>query len=354
MASILIALISMIVISLIVLGFAQVSQREQRATLDKVLSTQALYAAESGVNDAQEIIETDIADGNPVPDKTNCTQWPATVVNPPPSAINSNTDVDYTCLLVNPQPPSLVVNPITDQARILQLQAVNSGNYNNIVISWQNSTLTNQGGFSCNGTYNGNSTQFPPQTSWQCDAGVLRIDVVPFANPAAYFTTFLFPSAGGMNQAGMAPYSTTNNLGSVQRGFCNSGNDATAMPDRCNLEITNLHSLADGGGYYLRIEAIYGSQNVTISVPQAGTNITCATTGGSCSFYNLINDQVLVDSTGQAQDVLKRVQARVSINPLDQNVVPDDAIQSSYSICKQFLVTNDTGLGVSDPSGCSL
>src|ERR1700761_8288581 len=52
MVSILVTMIMVIVISLIVIGFAEVSRRNQREALDNQLSTQAYYAAESGVNAA--------------------------------------------------------------------------------------------------------------------------------------------------------------------------------------------------------------------------------------------------------------------------------------------------------------
>src|SRR3954464_6641054 len=50
MASFLIVMILMLVITLIVIGFAQVTRRNSREALDRQLSSQAFYAAESGVN----------------------------------------------------------------------------------------------------------------------------------------------------------------------------------------------------------------------------------------------------------------------------------------------------------------
>jgi Tfp pilus assembly protein PilX len=55
MVAIMVTMILMIVISLIVVGFAQISRRNQRQALDRQLSTQAFYAAETGVNDASDL-----------------------------------------------------------------------------------------------------------------------------------------------------------------------------------------------------------------------------------------------------------------------------------------------------------
>jgi hypothetical protein len=50
--SIIVCMIIMTILSLITIGFAQIMAREQRQALDRQLSSQAFYAAESGVNDA--------------------------------------------------------------------------------------------------------------------------------------------------------------------------------------------------------------------------------------------------------------------------------------------------------------
>src|SRR5689334_20404193 len=72
MVAIMVMLILMLVISLIVLGFAQISRRNQRQSLDRQLSTQAFYAAETGINDAAEIIKNALAAGTTAADKPDC------------------------------------------------------------------------------------------------------------------------------------------------------------------------------------------------------------------------------------------------------------------------------------------
>src|ERR1039458_10050844 len=57
-ASIVIASVIILVLSLITVGFAQLMQREQRSALDRQLSSQAYYAAESGINDAVSAINS--------------------------------------------------------------------------------------------------------------------------------------------------------------------------------------------------------------------------------------------------------------------------------------------------------
>ena len=54
--SIMVSIVLMAVMTLIVLGFSEIARRDQRQTLDRQLSNQAFYAAEIGVNDAQQAI----------------------------------------------------------------------------------------------------------------------------------------------------------------------------------------------------------------------------------------------------------------------------------------------------------
>src|SRR5690349_5561347 len=73
MASIVITMVTMVVISLIVIGFATISRREQRQSLDQLLSSQAFYAAESGIEDATAIIKSTLASGSTPTNKSDCT-----------------------------------------------------------------------------------------------------------------------------------------------------------------------------------------------------------------------------------------------------------------------------------------
>src|ERR1044072_6757095 len=127
MAAIIVTMVTMVVISLIVLGFATISRREQSETLDQQLSTQAFYAAETGVEDAKNVITAAIRAGKAIPSKTDCDT--NTVSGYTPSypigagtVLNSANGVSSSCLLVDPVPDSLefdgigtdnVVVPIT-------------------------------------------------------------------------------------------------------------------------------------------------------------------------------------------------------------------------------------------------
>jgi hypothetical protein len=50
--------------------------------------------------------------------------------------------------------------------------------------------------------------------------------------------------------------------------------------------------------------------------------------------------QAVIDSTGKAQDVLRRIQVNVPLRATSQNELSDYAIQSTDAICKRFSVMN--------------
>src|SRR3569623_1752522 len=100
-ASLIVGIIIVLVLSLLTVGFAILVRDEQRQTLDKQLSTQAFYAAESGVNDAINYINANMSTYNGT---TTCTGAPFFAAN---HTIDAVTVSSYTCLLVNMPPPNI-------------------------------------------------------------------------------------------------------------------------------------------------------------------------------------------------------------------------------------------------------
>ncbi len=101
-AAIVIAMVLIVILSLLTVGFAQLMRHEERSALDKQLSSQAYYAAESGINDAAAVISN-----NPLVSKTTC--GPTTGVGSlfPNNVVGVNTGSSYPCLLIDPTPLTL-------------------------------------------------------------------------------------------------------------------------------------------------------------------------------------------------------------------------------------------------------
>lgn len=324
MVSIIVTLVMMLVISIIVLGFAQVSRYEQRQTLDRQLSSQAFLAAESGVNDVRQLIATLITGGQTIPEKPQCDRGNNVPSNPYyglSTSLDTSNDISYSCLLVSTQLNSLVqVVPGDGTGVTLALHPV-SGQLTQLHIHWSLSPApasvagckTSVPGIPVPGDF----PQAGPVSGWGCPYGMLRMDIVPTdtLNRLALMNNqkavFFYPI-----QTGVAQWINYANLaGSVTPMECSTTDcsvDVRAMP-------TGVGGFTD---YSIHLTGIYNGGTVTITADgTSGPNTT------------LKDAQALVDVTGKAQDVLRRIQVRLT---LGTNGAPSYALQSGGAICKRF------------------
>lgn len=322
MVAIMVTLILMIVISLLVLGFAQLSRRNQRQALDRQLSTQAFYAAETGVNDAAELIDAAVSGGTVIPKKPDCASTGGGFYSSLSSVLDATKKVEYTCVLVDPSPMTLSYSDIATNSTVMPLIAT-SGNINDITITWQSKDSTSTPADNCPTSKTNNFSPTSPPTSWPCGYGVLRFDLVPTAGSALslsglqsnMMTTFVMPLRPGSSGADTspidyAPGGTRNLVGIV----CSNTS--------CSLNIRNLTQ----SQYYLRVSSLYKAVSLQVSAAAGGTAVS------------LQGAQAVVDVTGKAQDVLRRIQVRIPLIASSSNQQSDYAIQSNDALCKRFSV----------------
>jgi len=325
MASIVITMVTMVVISLIVLGFAVVSRREARQSLDQLQSTQAFYAAETGVEDARKAIKTQIAAGLPVPDKTNCTtNDPGVTLYPTGNAmqVDSASNISYTCLQVDPSPESLEFDGVDGDSTVIPLTAA-SGSIRRVEITWTPTSTTGNPSV-CPSDI---TDKFSPQSgtnAWQCGYGVLRVDVVP-TDGALTRANLSTGSYGGFFQP--VNYSATgsdNYAGNTGTPRLVAANCNTASYGSCKAIIDQLPGSTSAS---VRVSSMYQTSNVKV--------VAYNNNGVGGSPISLNGVQAKVDVTGKASDVLRRIQVRL---PLVQTntLFPGSAITSNGSICKRF------------------
>ncbi|MGH7195194.1 MAG: pilus assembly PilX family protein [Candidatus Saccharimonadales bacterium] len=325
-----VTLIMIIVLSLIVLGFASNARQEQRRAVDAQLSTTAYYAAESGVNDAYAVIKADIGNTPTIipPNQTSCTGGSYGGS----AASNLSSNVAYTCLLVNTAPLSLNYVPLaTGHGQVVPIFGQNGAGgvgvatpVKSITISWQQDGASSYNFSSCP-----SNDSFPARDSWPastCSAGMLQVDIAPasgWTNQSQLQkdtkTVFLQPG----HSAGSASISN----GEVVSASCGS---AATGQYACTEDLSGGLPSAPNGTYYLHITPIYLSADLSITAS--------STSSDASGQLHLYNAQALIDSTGKASDELRRIQERVSINSVGNNDVPDNALQIKNGICKQFTV----------------
>jgi Tfp pilus assembly protein PilX len=313
--SITVTMMIMIVISLMTLGFARLMQREQRAALDRQLGVQAFYSAESGVNDALSAIRT----GKQI-NKTDCNGGldAGTGDN---SQLDSDNINSYTCLTVASDLPDVRVQAVgPDNGKLVVMQQQTPGStLDKIVVEWERGAKTNFGA---------SVSSLVPFASYPSNSpDILR--VVVFKRKSAklfeHRTYYVTPTAGG----GLVSYGDLTQDGKVIAGKCDSGSEY-----KCRLEITDSFSTperkdtADGRG-----DTIVG---VSTLYNQAGTDVRIVGSSGGSPVL-LSKTQYRIDSNGRANDVLKRIQVRVSRGGIE-DYIPERALESTSDICKRFMV----------------
>jgi len=350
MVSIIVTLIMMMVISLIILGFSQVARHNQREVLDRQLGTQAFYAAESGINDVLNVYSTTDTAKWKNPTSSGCTGNGSVLYNnvsgTGTGSLNPNLspNVAYTCLIVNGSPSNLTYTNLKALGNSLVIPINFSSATNNLEFQWKSasgSSTSAATSTNCATTPATNADVLPPADSWvSCDFGILRVDLFNMdynatqSNPTSADTMagstdtlYLVPGDGSYATTKVAPAAlNTYGVPYVISATCTAG--------YCTAFVATNSSQH----FYARMSMIYK--------PSANVIVGSGTSGITFS-----GTQVLIDSTGRAQDQIKRIQVRVDLNPLSP---PGYALQSTNAICKHFLIggaSGDTASGMGDGPG---
>ncbi|OGL30766.1 hypothetical protein A3F37_04065 [Candidatus Saccharibacteria bacterium RIFCSPHIGHO2_12_FULL_41_12] len=306
-----------IMMSLVVLAFSQNTRREQRQALDRQLSTQAYYTAESAVNETIKYIKDNTAQ-TPLPvgfkeKKDNCESLTGTDIDKLGGQDSENT-FKYTCVMWNIYPKQLVLQELNDQGKIISVNTKDS-NLSKLKISWEDvdwkDDTVGRIGF-C--PTSGNN--FSATTIYDCNIGILRASIIPFTGDRtslidSTYTVFLRPKNGST-----AVYSPHNSGSSTQGNVVGS----TCDTKTCSVTINNL----PGGNNFLLLKSIYRKSNVTIE------GFTAA--GVPVEFSE---GQIEIDVTARASDIIKRIKVAVPKGHYDRSGYSVEALDG---ICKKLEV----------------
>lgn len=308
-SAIMFSLFFIMVISLISLSFAVLVRNDQRATLDKTLSSQAQLAAESGVGAASEYITNRglaLFDGSlPGPEKTDC--GPVGDFTYP----EFSNGAQITCITwdATPEEAKKTLSPYEGWT------FVNSSAGNNDVITWQTD--------STGGLYGGSvgRAQLPTITAGNLPivkvAALTRADIT---QPGLVEVFYLVPSVGplaetSVNLGDNGTNSNVNGNGAVFNVNC----DATT----CKASISGYPS-SGSRMYYIQL------------IGDTSAMVTYQSFNGG-NLQSLQNVQARVDVNVLAQDQSKRLVSYVSLTPTPTTWQPFYAVLAD-SLCKDMKV----------------
>lgn len=347
LAAIIVATIIMVILSLITLGFARIMRREQRQSLDRSLSSQAFYAAESAVNDAVKRVQDEISPYTA--DKTTCTGAPFN------GAVDNTLGSSYTCLLIDQAPPTLEYTQgsiTTNSSKVIPIREENGVTIPQLRIAWEDPGLnTTAAGLNTTPVFTCpvGSPQLPAFTSWNSRIpGMLRLDIIPSdALDRASLATktvsmYLYPASAGCNGAAKTIVNYSSQVGDTNKGQiikvnCTAGNG----PRDCELKFV-FDGASPNRLYYMRVRSIYHSSDMTIRA-FSDTN----TADNASSQVSIKGAQVQIDATGKVNDVLRRIQVRVPV--IKSYPIPEFVLQTTDSICKKIEVAPPS---IADTSKC--
>ena len=344
-AALAIAIVLVLVLGLLTVGFAELMQKEQRSALDKHLNSQAYYAAETGVNDAAKAI---IA-GYPKA-KTNCQPLTGADAllpggnNLTRNAVGSDPNIAYTCLLINPTPDDLQYKAIPlNKSRAVLLTAVKGSDpaaqttIKDLTITWVDTAREAS-------ARPGPDRNFKKSADWDF-MGVLRVSLTPLTSnlsreslQKSTYIAYLYPNAGGSASPNTDTYNSRTigdngqQAGAIVDGNCRPINPGDTEAKRCSVKITDIGQ----SNILLDMYSIYRENEVVITgVDDDGNRV------------KFKNAQTVIDVTGKAQDVLKRIQTRIS----NRNVYdyPDNGLETGGNICKQLQVLPSSATSECDP-----
>ena len=315
-------LIIMSILTLVAIGFSNITRTAQKRTLDSQLNTQAFYAAESGVNEAKKALLV-----NPLVSKTGCEGHTTPSV---PGTFDSYTldptlVTGFTCVLINPATDLQFDSVTTEGSSSPKTGTIesSSGNFAQFTVSWTGPDKTSVAIPSpAVGSF---PRVLETAATWGNKLGMLRIDLVPIDGSLSRDTLAL-------NTISFYLYPTTTSTAPVLGAFSGTRNQAGLLFVRCAAATSpcsatvNLNPISSK--FYVRVQSLYN--------PVSSVGITDFKSNSGTAL-NTKSSQVVIDSTGKANDVLRRIQVRIPQNG-NNGFSTGFAIQSGDSICKRLQV----------------
>lgn len=321
-----------LILVIVTMSFVRITINEQREAIDDDLVTRAFYAAESGVEDGKRAI-VDYLNGGPAPDDGTC--------SPAPGQSGEldvgNLEAEYTCQLIEMTPGEFKTTLGAWESIVIPLRG--TGGFDRVNVEWHEPS--NDGvGYGLRG-----DNQLINGPEWMTGnypalvkASIFRVSDSP-PGTLGYVNTL----QGTLRSGYLIPRSSGTPTISASSGFnkakiatpCQSGQ--TGSNPVCSKIITDLPQ-ASGYTVYLVLQAMY-----------KGTRVTATLLDSSDAVVPIRDTQAVIDVTGRAGDVYRRVEARVSLDP-EVFPLPDLVIWSNVELCKDFTITGNTG--DFDPGEC--
>lgn len=343
--SLFIVIFTALIVTIITVSFTQLMINTQQQTLANDLAQRAYDSAMAGVEDAKRGLvkltktcadggsdcTTNIAAAN----SKSCT----TLGDPGLKVVNfSNNEVRvgnsgdnqaYTCVMIQLETPDYRDQIPAGSTTVIPLKAKNP--YSKITLNWfTQKDAGASGSDSVMAPATAATTKLPPANGWGADSKVppmMRALYVPGKSSISELDTeaqtgFLYPQPNALG-------STTIDSGLLREIPVNCQQKFNGSTDGVCQLTWNSVSGGDNDGY-LVLTSLYakGPTSFTVKLSSGGTKI------------NFDGAQPIIDSTGRADNLFRRVQARVKIANGTALPYLNAGVYVQNNLCKVFFVTD--------------
>lgn len=370
--SLFVVIFAALLLTVVTVGFVQIMLKDQQQATVNDLSQSAKDAAYAGVEDAKRLLLlnqscrdntaastvncaaiTSALTPAPGQNETECNTLSQagivgetnneTIIQQNVGDTAAKLDQAYTCVKVGVNTDNYEDDLDVNESTVVPITGV--GEFDSVEISWFSrsdvSSTTNDPTVEFPTT--GPDVSLPPVgDSWQYNYPPLlrtqliqtgdsfklsELDDSQGGNRSNANTLFLYPSATGVENTDFALDARRVPTSSPQQVRCNTTFDDANFA--CKVTIT-LPSPIDGNtvnrNAYLRLTALYNGAQFSIKLKRAGAEV----------LFNGVQPEV--DATGRANDVFRRVKARVKLS--GEFSYPEAAIDMTGNLCKNFSVTD--------------
>ncbi len=350
-------------LTIVTIGFMRLMLMDQRQASDNDLSQSAYDAALAGIEDAKRVVRAaqtgNMQAAGVLSGPINCNMIAASgvvggsasgeTVIQTGSGAGKKFDQAYTCVKIAMQSQDFIYKAIEDKSQLISLRAVSS--FNKIIIEWyRRDDESNLNAANAVNTEISTTGELPTKDKWNSNTPPLvRAQVI---SPGSTFnlatldttgvTSFLRPNvlrSDVLGQAGTTvsgkpsdrpratdgnEHNNGTNIISCSKTFRFSGEYS------CKAVIDVDEVPAGSESAFLRLVSIYKGGSIKVSLQK--------TDGTTVNFDGV---QPIVDSTGRASNLFRRVEARLQIG--DDFAYPDNAVELKNSLCKDFSISGGGG-----------
>lgn len=375
--SIFVVIFSALLITTIAVGFIRIMIQEQQQATNTDLSQSALDSANAGVEDAKRLLVRygDYCQGSTAASSTTeCVRLSRALsenascntiqksgiageesgdevrLQQTGNAADELLEQAYTCVKIQLDTTDYVGSLSTSDSKMIPLKG--TADFDRIDIEWYSQADLKDSGGDADDTIQqimlSGDTELPKLADWQANRpAMLRLQLIQFGDTFQLSdfdkkddstsnsrTLFLNPSVAGRNSMNFSDdVRGSRTSGSLQQVACDSNFTSATVDRQYACKATILLPPAIGSSdlrrtAYLHVDSLYNDNtSYRIQMANGSTPVTFSSV------------QPIVDSTGRANDLFRRVQSRIEIDN-STFPFPQSALSVSSNLCKTFRVTD--------------